>query len=165
MKFSKDLDSQCIPEWRKAYINYKSLKRKLKQVERFRKYKERKAAFRLNQVFQEVVPHSNNKDYYHSYVNHWDSSRNEHNTSSSVDSSKFYKMDMTERCHHRPLSRQCSVRSASTTLSVLDEVLAHASTSEKNFFNSLDTELDKVSRFYNVSAFSLKKKKPKPSLS
>lgn len=34
MKFSKYLESQSVPEWRKAYINYKGLKKKLKQVER-----------------------------------------------------------------------------------------------------------------------------------
>jgi SPX domain protein involved in polyphosphate accumulation len=34
MKFSKYLESQSVPEWRKAYINYKGLKQKLKQVER-----------------------------------------------------------------------------------------------------------------------------------
>lgn len=37
MKFSKYLESQSVPEWRKAYINYKGLKKKLKQVERVRK--------------------------------------------------------------------------------------------------------------------------------
>lgn len=34
MKFSKYLESQSVPEWRKAYIYYKGLKKKLKQVER-----------------------------------------------------------------------------------------------------------------------------------
>lgn len=34
MKFAKYLESQSVPEWRKAYIGYKGLKKKLKQVER-----------------------------------------------------------------------------------------------------------------------------------
>lgn len=34
-------------------------------------------------------------------------------------------------------------------MSVLDEVLFHASSSERQFFESLDFELDKISRFYD----------------
>jgi SPX domain protein involved in polyphosphate accumulation len=34
MKFAKYLESQSVPEWRKAYINYKGLKKKLKHVEK-----------------------------------------------------------------------------------------------------------------------------------
>lgn len=41
MKFSKYLEGQSVPEWRKAYINYKGLKKKLKQVERVSKKKKR----------------------------------------------------------------------------------------------------------------------------
>lgn len=34
MKFAKYLESESIPEWRRAYINYKGLKKKLKAVEK-----------------------------------------------------------------------------------------------------------------------------------
>jgi SPX domain protein involved in polyphosphate accumulation len=34
MKFAKYLESQSVPEWRKAYINYKGLKKRLKQIEK-----------------------------------------------------------------------------------------------------------------------------------
>lgn len=34
-------------------------------------------------------------------------------------------------------------------MSILDEVLYHASSSERNFFDSLDYELDKISKFYD----------------
>jgi SPX domain protein involved in polyphosphate accumulation len=34
MKFAKYLESQSIPEWRKAYINYKALKKRLKAIEK-----------------------------------------------------------------------------------------------------------------------------------
>jgi SPX domain protein involved in polyphosphate accumulation len=37
MKFAKYLETQSIPEWRKAYIDYKSLKKKLKVIEKVRK--------------------------------------------------------------------------------------------------------------------------------
>lgn len=33
-------------------------------------------------------------------------------------------------------------------MSVLDEVLFHASSPERHFFDALDIELDKISRFY-----------------
>lgn len=34
MKFAKHLESESIPEWRKAYINYKGLKKRLKAIEK-----------------------------------------------------------------------------------------------------------------------------------
>jgi SPX domain protein involved in polyphosphate accumulation len=34
MKFAKYLEGQSVPEWRKAYINYKGLKKRLKQIEK-----------------------------------------------------------------------------------------------------------------------------------
>ena len=34
MKFAKYLESESIPEWRKAYINYKGLKKRLKAVDK-----------------------------------------------------------------------------------------------------------------------------------
>jgi SPX domain protein involved in polyphosphate accumulation len=34
MKFAKYLESQSIPEWRRAYINYKALKKRLKAIEK-----------------------------------------------------------------------------------------------------------------------------------
>lgn len=34
MKFAKDLANESIPEWRKAYINYKGLKKKIKLIEK-----------------------------------------------------------------------------------------------------------------------------------
>lgn len=49
----------------------------------------------------------------------------------------------------RPSSRQASFPSSTTTLSVLDQVLFHASASERHFFDALDLELDKISRFYD----------------
>jgi SPX domain protein involved in polyphosphate accumulation len=37
MRFSKYIESQSVPEWHKAYLNYKGSKAKLKQVENVRK--------------------------------------------------------------------------------------------------------------------------------
>ena len=49
----------------------------------------------------------------------------------------------------RSSSRQGSFPSSTTTISVLDQILFHASTSERSFFDSLGLELEKISRFYN----------------
>lgn len=57
----------------------------------------------------------------------------------------------------RPSSRQGSFPSSTTTLSVLDQILFHASNSERSFFDSLGLELEKISRFYD--GIYLKKKK------
>lgn len=38
MKFAKYLESESIPEWRKAYINYKGLKKRLKAIEKVKKF-------------------------------------------------------------------------------------------------------------------------------
>ncbi|GAA5797115.1 hypothetical protein HPULCUR_002494 [Helicostylum pulchrum] len=122
MKFSKYLESQSVPEWRKAYINYKGLKKKLKQVERFRKSKERKAAVRLDNALQDM---DDSDDSYYWF------NKDEYSRPQSIISrisSKF-----TQR---RSTSRR-------------DEVLYHASSSERSFFDSLDYELNKISNFYD----------------
>ncbi|CAO3694540.1 unnamed protein product [Rhizopus stolonifer] len=121
MKFSKHLESQSVPEWRKAYIDYKELKKELKQVEKFRKSKEKKAAGYLDLYFQELESNPwKAEDCKNSFAHHFD----------------------------RSTSRSASNQTDKTSLSVLDEVLFHASSSERQFFESLDFELDKISKFY-----------------
>lgn len=140
MKFSKYLESQSVPEWRKAYINYKGLKKKLKQVERFRRSKERKAAIQLDNVLQDM---EDSDDSYYWY------NRSDYIRPQSIMSRISSKLNNNKGINSRPISRQASARSSVTTLSVLDEVLYHASSSERQFFDALDFELDKISRFYD----------------
>ncbi|KAL7319416.1 Xenotropic and polytropic retrovirus receptor 1 [Mucor circinelloides] len=141
MKFAKYLESQSVPEWRKAYISYKGLKKKLKQVERFRKHKERKAAIQLDNVFQELE--DSNDSYY------WPHSNLSINMRPQSIMSRLSSRFSSRHDDDRPSSRQASFPSSTTTLSVLDQVLFHASASERHFFDSLDLELDKISRFYD----------------
>lgn len=109
MKFSKYLEGQSIPEWRKAYINYKGLKKKLKQVERasflnvgikrcnincvlqFRRAKERKAAIHLDNAFQDM---DDSDDSYYWY------NKSEYGKPQSIMSK------ISSRFNHRPVSRQ-----------------------------------------------------------
>ncbi|KAG0914400.1 hypothetical protein G6F33_004285 [Rhizopus arrhizus] len=116
MKFSKYLENQSVPEWRKAYICYKGLKKDLKAVERFRKSKERKAASYLEHYFQNL-----NQPSHVPFIHHFDQST----------------------------SRPGSLQSDKMSLSVLDKVLYYASSSERQFFESLDFELDKIAKFYD----------------
>ncbi|KAI8640071.1 SPX domain-containing protein [Parasitella parasitica] len=141
MKFAKYLESESVPEWRKAYISYKGLKKKLKQVERFRKYKERRAAIQLDNAFQELEDSNDN----YLWLSNQTSNRRPQSILSRM-SSRF----SSRHDEDRPSSRQASFPTSTTaTLSVLDQVLFHASPSERSFFDSLDIELDKISRFYN----------------
>ncbi|EIE82625.1 hypothetical protein RO3G_07330 [Rhizopus delemar RA 99-880] len=117
MKFSKYLENQSVPEWRKAYICYKGLKKDLKAVERFRKSKERKAASYLEHYFQNL-----NQPSHVPFIHHFDQST----------------------------SRPGSIQSDKMSLSILDKVLYYASSSERQFFESLDFELDKVAEFYDA---------------
>ncbi|KAL9555338.1 hypothetical protein MBANPS3_002401 [Mucor bainieri] len=142
MKFAKYLESQSVPEWRKAYINYKGLKKKLKQVERFRKYKERKAAIQLDNVFQELEV--SNDTYFWPHNNPSINMRPQ-----SIMSRLSSRFSSRHDDDDRPSSRQASFPSSTATLSVLDQVLFHASASERHFFDALDLELDKISRFYD----------------
>ncbi|KAI9485833.1 MAG: SPX domain-containing protein [Benjaminiella poitrasii] len=136
MKFSKYLEDQSVPEWRKAYINYRSLKLKLKQVERFRRSKERKAALHLSKMFQEME----NNNYYQYKPEYY---------KRPLFTAKRYSSTVNNKSHQRTYSRQESFKSSVHVLSILDEVLFYASSSERGFFHSLDMELDKISQFYN----------------
>ncbi|KAI8980353.1 SPX domain-containing protein [Pilobolus umbonatus] len=146
MKFAKYIESESIPEWRRAYLNYKGLKKKLKYVERFRRTKERRAAVQLDNTFQDI-------DDENASMDNWP--KREYPTNAY-----YWKNDLTERRPSimsrissrfagRSTSRPASFRSSFTALSVLDEVLYHASPSEREFFDSLDYELNKISRFYD----------------
>ncbi|KAI9280072.1 EXS family-domain-containing protein [Sporodiniella umbellata] len=114
MKFSKHLESAIVPEWRKAYIDYKELKKDLSQVEKFRKSKETKAASDLDRYLQALDRTWKNPFHYF------------------------------DRFNFRP----GSIRTNKANLPILDEVLFHAGSVERNFFDSLDFELEKIAKFY-----------------
>ncbi|KAI8391361.1 SPX domain-containing protein [Radiomyces spectabilis] len=139
MKFAKQLETHSVPEWRKAYINYKGLKKKLKAVEKFRKTHEDTAAIKLDQaILQQLDTDSeaeNSADYYDREP--WPGVMRQ-NTSPAILSS--------DPIRKRPSNLAKDViRKAS----LLDQVLLHASEPERMFFTALDDDLGKISRFYN----------------
>ncbi|CDS05005.1 hypothetical protein LRAMOSA07535 [Lichtheimia ramosa] len=167
MKFAKDLANESIPEWRKAYINYKGLKKKIKLIEKYRKAKERKAAIELDRAFQGFDADSDPEiprpaiyktDTAATTEWRWPWNVWTHADNATLDRQPSFPHSLIRRLSsrfnndetemYRVPSHPASVRS-SATLSVLEEVLLHASEPERQFFAMLNGELDKVSRFYN----------------
>ncbi|KAI9482526.1 SPX domain-containing protein [Zychaea mexicana] len=176
MKFAKYLESESIPEWRKAYINYKGLKKRLKAVDKFRKTNERKAAIELDHTFQGIVDPDSDPEpgiiarpaifktdtaatgewrwpwNFATNNSQWFSENPPLHRHQSFPQSLIRRIssrfnnDDTEL--YRVPSQTASIRS-STTMSILEEALLHASESERVFFAILNGELDKVSRFYD----------------
>ncbi|KAF7730382.1 Xenotropic and polytropic retrovirus receptor 1 [Apophysomyces ossiformis] len=146
MKFAKYLESESIPEWRKAYINYKGLKKRLKTVEKFRKYNERRAAVDLDNALYDIEDERRP----HFPRNAFNLSRQSSFANLMRKLSVRFNRDETElhKVTSRPVPKAESLHSTAT-LSVLDEVLLHASDSERMFFNMLNGESEKISRFYD----------------
>ncbi|KAL0091577.1 SPX domain-containing protein [Phycomyces blakesleeanus] len=166
MKFAKYLESESIPEWRKAYLNYKGLKKKLKPVDKFRKASERKSAIDLDNTFHEYDSDSD-QEYTgrkrHSQYGppnatyHWrnaplagddDPHSRRNSFPRSILQALTARFNKDDNELHRSPSRPVSIQS-NTTLSVFDEVLLHASEPERAFFMMLNEELEKISDFYD----------------
>ncbi|KAI9270523.1 SPX domain-containing protein [Phascolomyces articulosus] len=175
MKFAKYLESESIPEWRKAYINYKGLKKRLKAVDKFRKANERKAAIELDHAFQGIVDTDSDPEQgrttttlYKTDTNNewrwpWNINNNNNNPNWFSENPPLHRQQsfphslirrISSRFNHddteltRVPSQPGSIHS-SATLSILDEALLHASEAERVFFAILNGELEKVSRFYD----------------
>ncbi|SAL95989.1 hypothetical protein [Absidia glauca] len=71
MKFAKCLETDSIPEWRRAYINYKGLKKRLRWVDKFRKSNEHKAALELAQMFQDASVAEEDDTDHRAWWNPW----------------------------------------------------------------------------------------------
>ncbi|KAG2230138.1 hypothetical protein INT48_001480 [Thamnidium elegans] len=155
MKFAKYLESESIPEWRKAYINYKGLKKRLKAIEKYR---------RLNQIeetqrFEEALHDINNDEptrptrlFTRSQSAVLDN-RPPLQPRSSVSSRGI--LNRFSFRFHRNETELGRITSPSIpaeelqNMSVLDEALRHASEPEQYFFFMLDQDLDVISQFYN----------------
>ncbi|KAI8061569.1 SPX domain-containing protein [Gongronella butleri] len=144
MKFAKVLETESIPEWRKAYIQYKGLKKRLKSVDRIRKACEHKAALEMvNPAFQD------DDDIDHSQFGCCPSSAWQlWRPSTTVTMIRQWTSSHKGGDIQIPCSRSVSMQST-MALTLWDEVLLHANDAERQFFALLDRELDKVSVFYN----------------
>ncbi|KAI7887595.1 SPX domain-containing protein [Mucor mucedo] len=139
MKFAKYLESESIPEWRKAYINYKGLKKRLKAIEKYR---------RLNQIqeSQRISTLNTNETRYVPT----------RSQSVSLDNRSRSHAGLMKRFNFRkPDTELGNLTSPSIqdheleAISVLEEALTHASEPEQYFFVMLDQDLETISLFYD----------------
>ncbi|KAL7324200.1 Xenotropic and polytropic retrovirus receptor 1 [Mucor circinelloides] len=160
MKFAKYLESESIPEWRKAYINYKGLKKRLKAIEKYRKLNHVEENVRLQNAIQDIddAPDLD-------YPNRIAPRRPTRTQSSIIDnrssglqprslsttnlfkrfSFNFNRQDTELGSVNRPSIPAYELQS----ISVLEEALRHASEPEQYFFVMLDEDLGTISRFYD----------------
>ncbi|KAI7869075.1 SPX domain-containing protein [Spinellus fusiger] len=165
MKFAKYLENESIPEWRKAYLNYKGLKKKLKPVYKFKQASEQRTTIDLDLVFheyesdsdQESPPKKNRPNYVPpNAAHHWKNSAlatNDtpppprdtfHRTILQALTAKFSQDDNETPLH----SKAVSIRS-NGVYTPFDQALLHANGPERTFFLLLDDEIEKISDFYN----------------
>ncbi|KAG2179970.1 hypothetical protein INT43_003757 [Umbelopsis isabellina] len=160
MKFAKYLESESIPEWRKAYIDYKGLKKKLKVIEKYKKGRTKRFSIAPNLSDEENTTNDNanqsnrmasdqaaNKTMMHR-------SRTEPFLPSEFKNRSFTsgfweRLSWTSRKDiglNQFESRPASIQSRQG--SVLDDVLEHATPPEREFFEALDAELEKITNFH-----------------
>ncbi|KAI8373199.1 SPX domain-containing protein [Radiomyces spectabilis] len=156
MKFAKHLEKESIPEWRKAYLNYKSLKKRLKLVDEHRKLSEQQAALELDHAFYRR--HTDSFDagmpqrWPSNAISYWHTNTDWPFPTHNIDDKLSNKLDpplfdTSKGLNVRPTSGSSPVGYGTT--SNLDDVLFHASHSERLFFDLLNKELEKVALFYD----------------
>ena len=64
MKFSKLLDQESVPEWKKMYIDYKGLKHILKDVARLHEFEKDEGLYNYDLAYKEDVKSSSSVGEY-----------------------------------------------------------------------------------------------------
>ncbi|KAI8374053.1 SPX domain-containing protein [Choanephora cucurbitarum] len=169
MKFAKYLESESIPEWRKAYINYKGLKKRLKAIEKLRK---------LNQIEESIHFADHSFQRRHDFQLPDDLPRSQpripRQRSSILDdrlrsSSQGTQPNLLQRLSSRfrkqeteldkfKVSRSFVSTIESQPATILEEALRHANEPEQYFFIMLDQDLETISRFYDEKETEAKAK-------
>lgn len=133
MRFSKYFDSECIPEWRKAYVDYQALKRQLANIKAVRMTRIRSSPW---------VPFSN---WYKVVLSIY-------NSTTEPRSRRFSQRTRSMRTSVG-ISRQASLAAFDFELDrptqTLNYLCMHGNKEEKRFVDMLDDDLKRVSRFYN----------------
>ncbi|KAI9300904.1 EXS family-domain-containing protein [Cunninghamella echinulata] len=182
MKFAKHLEAESVSEWRKCYINYKGLKKKLKAIQKYRRANDRAVHSQIenalnnhstqrldnnndnvnrdDQPVTSTVSGSTRRPHTNQHDLNWRPKRN-YTAPTDLDDfrldrqgsfaksilsriSSTFLREETELDHFPP-----NARSYSLEQTALDEILSHSSEPERYFFNMLDQELEKISRFYD----------------
>ncbi|KAI8982261.1 SPX domain-containing protein [Mycotypha africana] len=159
MKFARTLEADSIPEWRKAYINYKGLKKRLRAIEKFRKTSPTDESLHIRHIMNAMEDADNEEDRHaHPKATSRTSRRKPNRTQSSVlddrglqprdilaSNTTLPRIDSVSRLHSQDDPYEPDLRS----LSLLDEARRHATEPEQYFFIRLDEDLEKISKFYN----------------
>ncbi|KAG0745260.1 hypothetical protein G6F62_005015 [Rhizopus arrhizus] len=161
MKFAKYLESQSIPEWRRAYINYKALKKRLKAIEKYRRQHQDHKDRGLDLAIS--AAHTPEPEFQPATRKHAAPIRTQSSTLENrstggqarqiitTDSIDGYSLQL-DYGHDTELNRipQPSLKARGfQATSILEEVLKHASEPEQYFFVTLDRDLDTISTFYD----------------
>ncbi|CAO3697478.1 unnamed protein product [Rhizopus microsporus] len=163
MKFAKYLESQSVPEWRKAYINYKALKKRLKAIEKYRRQNEEKEDCRLELVIsalENIDPEiQSSPRKYTAPARTQSSTLDNRSTGGQARSLSFASSRWLDRLSKRLNNRQETElgRVSRPTVqvnnlqvaSILEEAIKHASEPEQYFFVVLDQDLETISKFYD----------------
>ncbi|KAI9253230.1 SPX domain-containing protein [Sporodiniella umbellata] len=137
MKFAKCLETESVPEWRRAYIHYKNLKKKLKTIEKYRRQHSDREEHELDLAINtmENLHPSVRDSRKHTAISRAQSSTLENRRG-------FYSMT--------PGHSTEDVSTLSDTEFVLDQVLKFASEPELDFFHSLDDNMKTIAEFYDA---------------
>ncbi|OZJ01989.1 hypothetical protein BZG36_04689 [Bifiguratus adelaidae] len=139
MKFAKYLESEAIPEWRKAYINYKGLKKWLKAISEAQETSKRIKAQR-SPSYGSIVCNGKPISVPQQAAGQESRSHTPFGRSSSMKRLMRRKSDLRE-------SDESSDDPTHGGQS-LDTIISKRGSAERAFFRMLDAELSKVSRFY-----------------
>ncbi|KAI8340182.1 SPX domain-containing protein [Chlamydoabsidia padenii] len=170
MKFAKHLETESVAEWRRAYIHYKGLKKKLVPIE---KHRQTNSNVHKNNIPQQprnspqqiglnASPNSRTTNAYSPHLQRYISWRlKRNNTSTSHNGihqqeqpelrSNRNVMNRLYRSFYRDDSELGQVYSPPISLDLngFDDILPFTNEYERSFITMLDQELDKISRFYN----------------
>ncbi|KAI8341091.1 SPX domain-containing protein [Chlamydoabsidia padenii] len=172
MKFAKHLEAESVSEWRKAYINYKGLKKRLTAIEKYRHANAQALNTQINNAqLKHALQQINNND---SQVSLETTSARYHpgQTQNIMRRPKRYNTTPTDFEDYRQERQDSfsksimerissslfrgdtelgSVDSSPVSLerNILDQVLTLTNEPERYFFAMLDQELEKISRFYD----------------
>ncbi|KAI8977907.1 SPX domain-containing protein [Pilobolus umbonatus] len=163
MRFAKELEADSIPEWRKMYINYSGLKKRLNAIEKYRRLNHQAENARLEQVIhaydegeENPMPNIFRRASEVSPTNRVQFTNNEGKLNRLRSRTGSISTNLLKRFSYRGRRQSNSAETSklydggnSPDLSVLEELLNYVSEPEQAFFKMLDEELTKVSQFYD----------------
>lgn len=149
MPFTKRFDAECIPEWRKAYIDYKSLRALVYTIEKVSDIYVTCICYSLYQQHWSLFPQQHTSSILRNNIAARPDSATSYINSPPTQLSDVVARDIeTERTQLSNASNR-EEQLSQDDLGFLYNLLTHGTEQEKMFFDMLDQQLDKVSKFFN----------------